>query len=114
MSSANYMPISNKTVFLLTALILAAATEVQAQIASFNFSASSNVVSGWTNVAGDPALAVQTATAGGITLSSVSVSNWSPNSNGNCAYNYGGPSSTTYFPTLVMQDSWIQYNGAGN
>jgi hypothetical protein len=114
MSSAKNMPIEKKVTLLVTAVLLALGAQVHAQIASFNFSASSNVVSGWTNVAGDPALAVQTATAGGITLSSVSVSNWSPNGNGNSAYNYGGPSSATYFPTVVMQDSWIQYNGTGN
>ncbi len=114
MLSANYIRILKKATFLLTAILLTLAAQVQAQIAAFNFSASSNSVSGWTNVAGDPALGVQTATAGGITLSSVSVANWSPNGSGNSAYNYGGPSSATYFPTLVMMDSWIQYNGSGN
>jgi hypothetical protein len=114
MLSANHMRFPIKAAFLLAAVSVTLAGQVQAQIASFNFSATSNTVSGWTNIAGDPHAGVQTATAGGITLSSVSVSNWSPNSSGNCAYNYGGPSSTTYFPTLVMMDSWIQYNGSGN
>jgi hypothetical protein len=57
---------------------------------------------------------VQTATAGGITLSSVSVANWSPNSSGNCAYDNGGAASGTYFPAVIMTESWIQYNGTGN
>ena len=71
-------------------------------------------MSGWTNIHGDPAHSVQTATAGGISISSVSTSNWSPNSDGDCALDGYGESSGTYFPSAVMQDSWIQYNGSGN
>jgi len=101
-------------VLLAGAIILFAIVDGEAQIASFNFSSGSNVVSGWTNMPGDPAISVQTATAGGITISSVSTANWSPNSNGNSAYNGAGDYPGTYFPNLVMHDSWIQYNGSGN
>jgi hypothetical protein len=99
---------------LLSALFLVAALiPAEAQIASFSF-AGPSTVSGWTNISGDPHTGVRTATAGGITLSSVSVSNWSPNSSGNCAYNSGGAASGTYFPAVIMTNSWIQYNGTGN
>jgi hypothetical protein len=94
--------------------LLLSRSDLRAQIASFNFSSGSNVVSGWTNLPGDPALGVQTATAGGITISSVSTANWSPNSNGNCALNGWGKYPGTYFPNAVMTDSWIQWNGSGN
>ncbi|HEX3933210.1 MAG TPA: hypothetical protein VHW43_00935, partial [Puia sp.] len=93
-------------------IAVAGAQKSMAQIASFSF-AGPSTVTGWTNVSGDPALAVQTATAGGITLSSVSTANWSPNSAGNCAYNNGGASGGSYFPATVMGNSWIQYNGTG-
>lgn len=99
---------------LLSSLLLLAVLATQrsvAQIASFSF-AGPDSAPGWTNISGDPALGVQTATAGGVTLSSVATANWSPNSNGNCAYNYGGASGASYFPPAVMNNSWIQYNGA--
>jgi Big-like domain-containing protein len=95
------------------ALVIISTAQLQAQIASFSF-AGPSTVSGWTNVPGDPHLGVQTATAGGITISSISVANWSPNSNGNCAYDNGGAGSGTYFPAAIMTSSWIQYNGTGN
>ena len=96
---------------LLLLLVIAGIFRSTAQIASFSF-AGPSTVSGWTNVPGDPALGVQTATAGGVTLSSVAQANWSPNGNGNCAYNYGGAPGASYFPTAVMGNSWIQYNGS--
>jgi hypothetical protein len=88
----------------------------RAQIASFNFSATAVPVTGWTNVYGNPAGSGGpiTATAGGITVSSVNATNWSPNSSSSSAYNNGGAASGTYFPAGVMADSWIQYNGTGN
>src|SRR5580658_4791584 len=88
-------------------------SNVRAQIASFNFSDGSNVVSGWTNVAGDPSAAVLTASAGGITISSVSTANWSPTNTGSALDGYGGY-PCTYFPNSVMHDSWVQYNGSGD
>jgi hypothetical protein len=103
-----------KGYWILLLTIICTTSHLQAQIASFNFSATANVVTGWTNVAGDPYSGAQTATAGGITISSVSPANWSPNSNNNCAINGFGASSGTYFPAAVMSDSWIQYNGSAN
>lgn len=93
-------------------LAVAGAHKSMAQIASFSF-AGPDSAPGWTNVSGDPALGVQTATAGGVTLSSVGTANWSPNANGNCAFDYGGASGGSYFPSAVMGNSWIQYNGTG-
>jgi len=104
----------NYWILLLTAIC--ATSQLQAQIASFNFSATAVSVSGWTNVYGNPAGSGGpiTATAGGITVSSVNATNWSPNSSSSSAYNNGGAASGTYFPAAVMADSWIQYNGTGN
>ena len=87
----------------------------QAQIVSFNFSQTTGVgstASGWVNVAGNPSSAVVTATSGGITLSSVSTSNWSPYS-GVCSGNGNGYYPGVYFPPQVMSNSWFQYNGSG-
>jgi hypothetical protein len=98
---------------LLPLLLLLAVIGMQrstAQIASFSF-ASQSTVSGWTNLPGDPHNGAQTATAGGITISSISASNWVPNTVPSNVYNFGGASSTTYFPTVVMQDTWLQWNG---
>jgi hypothetical protein len=100
--------------FLIGLAVLPGHLDLRAQIASFNFSSGSNFVAGWTNLGGDPAQGVQTATTGGITISSVSTANWSPNSNDNCALDGWGKYPGTYFPNAVMNDSWIQYNGAGN
>jgi hypothetical protein len=102
-----------KSYWILLLTAICATSQLHAQIASFSF-AGPSTVTGWTNVSGDPHAGVQTATAGGITLSSVSVANWSPNGSGNCAYNYAGAASGTYFPAAVMGNSWIQYNGTGN
>jgi hypothetical protein len=101
-------------ILLLTAICVT--SQLRAQIASFNFSATAVSVTGWTNVYGNPAGSGGpiTATAGGITVSSVGATNWSANSSGSSAYNNGGAASGTYFPAVVMTESWIQYNGTGN
>jgi len=82
-------------------LLLAAictTSHVQAQIASFNFSAAAISVTGWTNLHGNPAAGTAiTATANGVTVSSVAAANWSP---------FTG----TYFPSTVMSNAWFQYN----
>jgi len=97
---------------LLLLLAVLAAQRSMAQIASFSFGGPSTVT-GWTNISGDPALAVQTATVGGVTLTTVSRSNWSPNGNGNCVY-ISGVTGGSYFPAAVMGNNWIQYNGTNN
>ena len=72
-------------------LLLAAictTSHVQAQIASFNFSAAAISVTGWTNLHGNPAAGTAiTATANGVTVSSVAAANWSPFTNDSCSYN---------------------------
>jgi len=83
--------------------------EVMAQSASFNFSQGSQSVSGWTNVAGDPSVAVRNVTApSGITISSVSTTNWVPFSN--CSYDGGGQPGGTFFPAAVMANHWFNYD----
>jgi hypothetical protein len=97
--------------FLLFGLILALwAGQAQAQTVSFNFSATSSVWPGWVNVAGDPSHAVQTATANGVTISSVATANWSPWS-GIAAGTGTGWYPGTYFPARVMSNNWFTYNG---
>ncbi|HXB93489.1 MAG TPA: hypothetical protein VNU72_14420, partial [Puia sp.] len=82
---------------------------VMAQSASFNFSQGSQSVSGWTNVAGDPSVAVRNVTApSGITISSVSTTNWVPFSN--CSYDGGGQPGGTFFPAAVMANHWFNYD----
>jgi len=83
--------------------------KLQAQTASFNFSLTAHPVSGWTNVFGNPAAAVCSATSGGITVSSVATGNWSPFSGG-CSYDGGGASGGTFFPAAVMANQWFQYS----
>ena len=95
-------------ILLLTAIC--ATSRLQAQIASFNFSATPVTVSGWTNVSGNPAANTITATANGITVSSVGSGNWAGNS-GISAKNGNGANSGTYFPAAVMSNNWFQYNG---
>lgn len=98
---------------LLSFLLALAVTGTQhalSQIASFSF-ASQSTASGWTNLSGDPHSGAQTATMGGITISSISASNWVPNGVPSNVYDYGGASNTTYFPSVVMQDTWLQWNG---
>jgi len=94
-------------------LSLAGFARTQAQqTASFNFSAGSQPVAGWTNVSGDPATAVRTATdPSGITVSSIATANWAPLS-GSCAYDGLGASGGTFFPAAVMLNHWFQYSGA--
>lgn len=108
----NNLIIMKRLLSLLLLLAFLGMHQSMAQIASFSF-AGPSTVSGWTNVSGDPALGVQTATTAGVTLSSVATANWSPNSGGNCVYNSGALSSASYFPFAVMNGSWIQYNGTG-
>jgi hypothetical protein len=92
---------------------MVAVTRLHAQNANFNFSAGAAVVSGWTNVAGDPAIGTVTATApSGITISSVSPANWAPYE-GNSAFNGFGTPGGTFFPAAVMINDWFQYSGVG-
>lgn len=81
---------------------------------NFNFSAGSQPVSGWINVAGDPSTGVRTATdpVSRITISSISASNWLPS----VVSAYDGQGETSggpfFFPPAVLLNHWYQYNGA--
>lgn len=99
---------------LLVLLYVAGISRSTAQLASFNFSKSSNAVSGWTNVHGDPSVSILTATAGGVTISSVSTANWSA-WGGACAYDgYGSTAVNGFFPARVLLDDWLQSNGSNS
>src|SRR5580698_7599602 len=91
---------------LLPGLMVLSVAPVQAQLASFNFSAAPVAVTGWTNLSGNPATAVSTATANGITVSSVATANWSPFTTDSSSYNGFGAWPGTYFPSAVMSDGW--------
>lgn len=99
-----------KGIWLLTLLIVAAGLSAQTTV-SFNFSAASQPVSGWINVAGDPQTAVRSATDGttGISISSIGTSNWAPSDVN--AYDGLGAAGGTFFPAAVMLNHWFQYGG---
>jgi len=79
------------------------------QSASFNFSNSSQSLSGWANMAGQPGQGVISASGGGITLSSVSASNWAPYS-GATSFDGGGVNAAGYFNNAaVTVNNWHQY-----
>ena len=83
-----------------------------AQTASFNFTQFPVSISGWKNIAGNPAATVCSGTDAttGITVSSISPVNWSPFTNGLSAFDTGGISGGTFFPAGVMLNHWFQYN----
>jgi hypothetical protein len=91
---------------------LLALSKNQAQIASFNFSQNAQSVSGWTNLHGNPAAALITATdAGtGFAISSIGTTNWAPYSDGHCSFDGGGASGGTFFPAGVMVNHWFQFS----
>jgi Bacterial Ig domain len=99
-------------IFLLLIALIGATSRLQAQIASFSFSAAAVSVSGWTNLHGNPATAVITATANSVTVSSIAATNWHPYTTDSCAYNGLGAYPGTYFPAGVMSNDWFQYNGS--
>ncbi|HEY4064195.1 MAG TPA: Ig-like domain-containing protein [Puia sp.] len=94
-------------------LLIGGFQAAQAQTASFNFSEAAQSVSGWTNVFGNPATGVRTATASsGITITSVSTSNWVPYTSGDAASDGGGETtgSSFFFPAAVILNHWFQYS----
>ncbi|HWK05716.1 MAG TPA: Ig-like domain-containing protein [Puia sp.] len=101
-----------KYIPVLLLLTLCFANFLQAQqTASFNFSSAAHAVTGWNNVAGDPSVSVRTATdASGISVSSVSTSNWNRYNSSNSAYDGGGATGGAFFPAAVMANMWFQYN----
>jgi hypothetical protein len=108
-----YMLILKRVSALLLAGIIGLNGRLAAQTVSFNFSATAATpVSGWVNVIGDPSTGIRTATANGITVSSVATANWSPYS-GYAAGNGTGYYPGAYFPPNVMSNNWFQYNGTG-
>ncbi|HEV2479522.1 MAG TPA: Ig-like domain-containing protein [Puia sp.] len=96
---------------LLLLVFIAGIFRSTAQIVSFSFSGTPTTVSGWTNLPGDPHSGAQTATAAGITVSSISAANWVPNTVPSNVYDYGGNADATYFPAAVMANTWLQWNG---
>lgn len=101
----------NKIVLALVLISVALIPRLQAQIVSFSFSAGSQPTNLWTNVMGDPHVAVVQATASGITISSVDTSNWSPDLNSQCSADGIGPWPGGYFPFSVMGNDWFQWSG---
>lgn len=96
-------------------LLLIGAGRLSAQtIAQFRFSnnqpTSSDSVTGWTAVYGDPSLGVRTGTAPGtgISISSVNANYWLPNGD-DCADDGVGymSGSNYFFPQKVMANMWL-------
>ena len=103
--------VMNKIPLLLVALSIGLSTQLKAQTASFNFSLTQKSVGGnWVNIYGNPAAAVCSGTSSGITVSSISTSNWAPYSNGYCASDGGGEAAGTFFSGGVMLNHWFQYS----
>ena len=70
--------------------------KAQTTTVSFNFSAGSNPVSGWINVAGDPSLAIRSATdpTTGISISSVATTNWTQYLGSSASDGFGATGAT--------------------
>src|SRR5712672_2443845 len=98
-----------KLLWVFAALMIVHAGKVQAQIASFNFSATTAGVTNWTNVVGNPSRQVVSATASGLTISSVATANWAPRDTLSSA-NGIGVWPGTYFPPDVMTNDWFVDN----
>lgn len=102
-----------KLLWVFAVLFFVNAGKVRAQIASFSFSKASVTASynwtdlGWTNVYGDPYTGIRTATANGITISSISRLNWSTNGT-SCANDLQGAMGGTYFPEHIFRCQWAQ------
>jgi hypothetical protein len=101
-----------RKIFLIVILTGLAGSNIIAQTVSFNFSLSTQTVSGWINVHGDPSTGVRSATDGttGIGVSSIATANWVPISGTGAAYDGLGASGGTYFPSGVMLNHWFQYS----
>ena len=96
---------------MLPAILLGMTGQLRAQSASFNFSLNAHSVSGWVNVAGDPSTAVRTGTSGSISVSSIGTDHWSQYSGSlSAAFDGGGMTGTSFFPTAVMANMWFQYS----
>ena len=78
-------------------------------LARFNFNESAQSVPGWTDVSGNPHTAVRSATSNGITVSSLSTSEWGAFSS-ITAHNTNGEAGGTYFNATVMQSFWVNYS----
>ena len=107
------MTFVQKVIMGMLCIIASCYTQLQAQgVSSFNFSKNPSLVSGWTNVAGDPSVSVVTATdaVNHITISSVATTNWVP-MNGVCSYDGYGVALGTFFPENVMLNVWFQGGG---
>ncbi|HTI94745.1 MAG TPA: hypothetical protein VL727_29340, partial [Puia sp.] len=98
-----------KLLWVFAVLLFGCAGKLQAQSsASFNFSAGAQVISGWTNVSGDPSTGVRSATSNGITVSSVATANWAPLAGTGAAFdNIGSAGGTFFSPSAVMLNHWF-------
>jgi len=104
----------NRTFVVLVVISVALTTRLQAQVfASFSLSANSTTlngtsVTGWTNVFGDPHIGTLSGTSNGITLTSISTSNWVTDASGICAEDAAAPHFGTFFPDNVLRNHWFQ------
>ncbi|HEY4291367.1 MAG TPA: Ig-like domain-containing protein [Puia sp.] len=101
-----------RSLWLLSAILIACAGKLQAQTAKFNFSlAAQSVGSGWVNVPGDPSTGVRSGTSNGISVSSVATANWAPLAGTGAAFdNIGSAGGTFFSPSTVTLNHWFQYS----
>lgn len=84
-------------------------TTVNPNIAQFNFSLTSQTVSGWTSAFGDPSTGVRTATApNGIGISSIATTRWGA-FGASANDTNGADGSNAEFPSEVINSYWFSY-----
>lgn len=111
MLQTNYM-ISLKQIIGIALLTIGISRGQAQTVVSFNFSAGTQPVAGWINVAGEPSAGLVKATdsATGITVSSIGSANWSAYYSHSAFDGQGAPNGT-FFPAAVMANEWLQYDG---
>ncbi|MES1159172.1 MAG: Ig-like domain-containing protein [Bacteroidota bacterium] len=77
--------------------------------AKFNFSLASHTVSGWVNVAGDPSTGIRTGVSGSVHITSINTTRWYQYNN-TAAFDGGGMTGGSFFPSGVMANMWFQYS----
>lgn len=99
-----------------TVTIPVSGTVSASTVTGFMFSKTAQTTpAGFTNAAGDPHAGVVTATANGITVSSVATANWSGYTNIS-AFDGNGVTGSTMadFPDPVLASIWVNYSGSSN
>src|SRR5579864_6586340 len=104
------MSSNKKPIWICLAVMLGITASSRGQTASFSFSAGSHPLSGWTNVTGDPSVAVVTVSdPSGITVNSVAIANWSQFGD-QASFDGLGENINGFFPGTVLFNHWYNYD----